>query len=133
MSSLTIDLNEATLRTLRAAARESQLSLEQVVQSALDIFIQSAQTTPLPSSTSERHSQLQMAAASWRSMPEGERQQYGSDYIAVCGGQVIDHDPDRVTLFRRVRRRVGAVPVLITPANAQSPREFRDIRHRLAW
>ena len=47
--------------------------------------------------------------------------------VAVFQGRVIDHDADRVALLRRVRAMVGDEPVLITPADAEAPREFRLI------
>lgn len=40
--------------------------------------------------------------------------QYRGRYIAMIGGQVVDHDLDRVALRRRIRQRYGSSPVLIT-------------------
>ena len=132
MSHVTVDLSEATLRVLRKMARESQLSVEQVIQSALEVFAQSTRSTRVSNTAQKRRTDIQTEAAAWRSLPEADRQQFGSDYVAVLEGKVIDHDPDRMKLYRRVHDRVGTVPVLITSANTPSPREFRQIGYRLA-
>ncbi len=39
---------------------------------------------------------------------------YGGRYIAMRHGEVIDHDIDRLTLRRRVRKQYGNVPVFFT-------------------
>ena len=46
------------------------------------------------------------------------------------GGNVIDHDLDRLILYRRVRQKMGDLPLLITPANAKHPREIRLLTPR---
>jgi Arc/MetJ family transcription regulator len=40
--------------------------------------------------------------------------QYLGQYIAMCDGQVVDHDTDVVALRQRVRLRFGRKPVMIT-------------------
>lgn len=45
---------------------------------------------------------------------------YQGQYIAMRGGQVVDHDTDRVALSRRVRSRYGSSAVLITPVLRQA-------------
>jgi len=39
---------------------------------------------------------------------------YLGEYIAMCDGQVVDHDPDVVVLRQRLRQRFGRKPVMIT-------------------
>ena len=73
----------------------------------------------------ERRAKIHTEALAWRAMPEETRRAYGDAFVAVHDGKVIDHDADRLTLFRRVRQKMGQVPVLITPANANHPREIR--------
>jgi hypothetical protein len=41
------------------------------------------------------------------------RSMYPDQYVAVFGGQVIDHDPDQLALFRRVEQRYPDALVLI--------------------
>jgi hypothetical protein len=40
--------------------------------------------------------------------------QYLGQYIAMHGGQVVDHDPEVVALRQRVRQRFGRKPVMVT-------------------
>ena len=40
--------------------------------------------------------------------------QYLGQYIAMCDGQVVDHDTDVIVLRQRVRLRFGRKPVMIT-------------------
>jgi hypothetical protein len=40
--------------------------------------------------------------------------QYPGQYIAMHGGQVVDHDPDVTVLRERIRQRFGRRPVMIT-------------------
>ena len=61
----------------------------------------------------------------WRFLPAATRRNYGEDFVAVHNREVVDHDTDRLTLHRRNRPRFSDVPVLITPANSPSPREFQ--------
>ena len=44
--------------------------------------------------------------------------------MAVRGGKVVDSDADRLALLKRVRKQYHREPILITPAAAESPREF---------
>jgi hypothetical protein len=78
----------------------------------------------LPPSVAARWIKIREEAAAWRSLSHRERAGYGSSYIAVHQGEVVDHDMDRLSLHKRVRARFGDVPVLITPALADNPREF---------
>lgn len=78
----------------------------------------------------ERRAKIHTEALAWRAMPEETRRAYGSSFVAVHDGKVIDHDLDRLTLYRRVRQKMGDVPVLITPANANHPREIRLLTPR---
>ena len=43
---------------------------------------------------------------------------YAGQYVAMRQGEVIDHDHDGATLYRRVRARFGDEPVLVAPVNA---------------
>lgn len=60
----------------------------------------------------------------WFAKPMEERQRYHGEYVAVRNGEVVDHDPDRQTLYLRVRARFGRHPALITYADWTEPRVF---------
>ncbi len=72
----------------------------------------------------ERRASIHAEALAWQAIPETMRRSYGDDFVAVYNQEVIDHDPDRLTLYRRVHKKLGDVPILISPADAPAPREI---------
>ena len=133
MPNLTIELDEPTLEGLRRAAALQQEPLAEVVQTALRVYAERVSNgREYVADVEASHARIREEAAVWRTLPESERRQYSADFVAVFQGRVIDHDADRVALLRRVRAMVGDEPVLITPADAEAPREFRHIGLRRA-
>lgn len=138
MPTVELSLSETTYTTLRQAAERRSQPLEDVVEDALYAFLQ-------PSTFSEagagndssapasdwRRAKIHVEAETWRSLLPAVRRSYGDNFVAVHNGQVVDHDSDHLTLYRRIRASFGDVPVLITPASASSPREFQLLA--LAW
>lgn len=61
-----------------------------------------------------RQKQIAAETDAWYRLPTAERERYTGAFVAVYQGQVIDSDPDRLTLYYRVRARLGRRPVLIT-------------------
>lgn len=61
-----------------------------------------------------RQKKIMIETEAWHNLPSAERQQYVGQFVAVCEGQVVDADPDRLTLYHRVREHFGRRPVLIT-------------------
>jgi len=51
--------------------------------------------------------------------------QYAGQHVAICHGQVVDHDVDVTALDKRVRSRFGRLPVLIAPVGPGPRRELR--------
>lgn len=139
MPILEITLNQATYTSLREAALRRRQPLELLVEDALAAFLHPParldQTTngdwASDLASAERRAKIHAEAEAWRALPEPARQGYGQDYVAIHEGQVVDHDADRLALYRRVRERLGDVAVLITPASAPSPREFHVHSPRL--
>jgi hypothetical protein len=138
MRTLEVTVSEPIYAALEEAGRAHCQPVETVVRMVLDAYLQpvpdayaSLQQPNLNSGSVQRQEIIRVEAAAWRALPEAARRRYGNDYVAVHRGQVIDRDADRLTLFRRVRARFGNVPILITPANAPSPREFAILSPRL--
>lgn len=139
MPTLEITLNPATYASLRQAALQRRQSLELVVEDALAAFlhqparpIQTTNGDLAPDRAGiERRAKIRAEAEAWRSLPDTVRQSYGLEFVAVHEGHVIDHDADRLALYRRVRQRLEDTAVLITPAAGPSPREFRIASPRL--
>jgi hypothetical protein len=55
----------------------------------------------------------------WYRLSAEKRNSYAGKYVAVYDGQVIDSDADRLTLYLRLRERLGREPVLITAGGDQ--------------
>lgn len=79
----------------------------------------------------QRRAKIHIEAEAWRAIPTTERRQYRNQFVAVHDGQVMDYDTDRLLLYRRVREKLGDVPVLINPGGAPHPREFQILSPRL--
>ena len=60
----------------------------------------------------------------WFARPSAERKRYAGEYVAVHGGEVVDHDPDQRALYLRVRGRYGRRPVLIVRADWNATPDF---------
>lgn len=61
-----------------------------------------------------RQKRIAAETAAWYRLPAEERASYAGKYVAVFGGKVVDSDPDRLTLYLRLRERYGRQPILIT-------------------
>ena len=56
----------------------------------------------------------------WLTRPLSERAQYEGQYVAVHNQELIDHDPDRQALRRRIRTKYGQTAILMMPAEGPS-------------
>ena len=138
MPTVEISLSETTYTTLRRAAERRSQPLEGVVKDALNAFLQASTVSEegagngSSARTSDwRRAKIHTEAEAWRSLPAAVRHSYGEDFVAVHNGQVVDHDRDRLSLYRRIRTRFDDVPVLITPAGSAAPREFQLLSPRV--
>jgi len=59
------------------------------------------------------------------------RRDFSGEYVALRGGKVVDHDPDRLLLFARVEQMYPDQFVLIRPVRAEIDREFHFRSPRL--
>jgi len=136
-TTLELSLNSALYAALEREARQRNQSIEELVEAAVTNLLTTSTSSEPPSQPSStktgaaRRAKIHVEAEAWRSMPEAERSQYHGQFVAIHQGQVIDHDPDRLKLYRRVRRQWADTPVLMTPADASHPREFRMLSPRL--
>ena len=130
MPTVQMVLSEQAYTELARTATERRQSVELLVQDALSAFLQTPATATindideLAAAVSERWEKIRREVRAWRALPDKTRRQYGVDFVAVHNGEVLDQDSDRTALQQRIARRFGDVPILITPAQAASPREF---------
>lgn len=61
-----------------------------------------------------RQQRIVAETEAWYALSREEREQYAGQFVAVYQGHVVDTDPDRLTLYRRVHERFGRQPILIT-------------------
>lgn len=61
----------------------------------------------------EARRRIQREEDAFRALHAQLRSTHPDQYVAICCGQVIDHDPDQLALFRRVEERHPDTPVLI--------------------
>jgi hypothetical protein len=66
-----------------------------------------------------RQKKIAVETEAWYRLPITERKKYQGKYVAVYQGQVVDSDPDQLTLFYRVRDRFGRQTILITEGGDQ--------------
>lgn len=122
---LTIELDEQIMHLLHSQAQGNATSIDEMVQAAIVAYVRNLSILPeIDNPAEQRRVRIRQEAAAWRSIPAEERRLYGGTFVAVHGGKVIDNDKDRLALLQRVRRQYNNAPILITPAAADTPREF---------
>ena len=58
-----------------------------------------------------RREQFEAEARAFEAMHAQLLSEYRDQFVAIHGGKVIDHDTDKVALYKRVRARYGRTPV----------------------
>jgi hypothetical protein len=61
-----------------------------------------------------RQKRIVAETEAWYRLSAEDRKRYEGKFVAVYGGQVVDSDPDRLSLYLRLRERYGRQPILIT-------------------
>ena len=74
---------------------------------------------------------LQIEQTAWFAQSADLRRQFRGEFVAVHKQKVVDHDPDKRSLYIRVRQRFGPIPVLILSADLEEPPTFRIYSPRL--
>lgn len=72
--------------------------------------------------------QLLVEQEAWYRRPPAERQPYQHEFVALYGGEVIDHDAQRLVLLRRVRQKFGKAAIAILPALQDCVPEYVILR-----
>ena len=58
-----------------------------------------------------RRGQFEAEARAFEAMHAHLLKKYRGQFVAIYNGQVVDHDPDKKALYKRVRHRYGRTPV----------------------
>jgi Family of unknown function (DUF5678) len=97
-----ITLRPDLVTTLEQDALQAQKSVSDFVNDAIAYYIQARQQEKL---TSE--------IAAYESFHTELKQKYLGQWVAIHNQQLVDHDVDRVSLYRRIRQQYGKTSVLL--------------------
>ena len=100
-----VDLPDHVYRRVESIARQSARPVDEVVA---DVVARSVRSFPVAPG---REAMLREVEA-FRAMHPTLRREYPGEYVAIHGGQVVDHDADPVALLGRVRRDYPGQTVL---------------------
>ena len=109
----TLTLRPDLTATLTAQSRREARPVDDIVSDAVEQYLEAQWRTQLD----------EELAAYVKLHPELVRTHFGA-WVAVHDGAVIDHDLDRVALYRRVRQRYGRIPVLVCEVTEQPVEEI---------
>ena len=76
------------------------------------------------------HKKIQEEATHFQAQHNELLAQYGSGYIAMRDGHVIDHDTELYQLHERIRATYGDEPILLTPLTAEPIQTLRVLGAR---
>ena len=76
----------------------------------------------------EKRSLMERNVAAYRSMHSELVKRYLGQYVAICDGKLVDHDPDPLQLLERIRRNFPDQVVMRRKVERAPERELR-IRH----
>jgi predicted transcriptional regulator len=98
----TIELRPELQATLEDSARQEAKSISDLVNEALEDYLETKQVEKLNREVAAYEA---MHAELWRTKPY--------QWVAIHNQQLVDHDAERISLYRRVRSRFKRVAVLI--------------------
>ena len=102
MNMVAIGLDEKTAQELAQWARARAVEPSALAGEAIRTYLR----------TEARHAMEQEAEA-FRQLHPDLLATISSEYAAIYGGQLVDHDFDQLVLFQRIETRFPGLPVLI--------------------
>jgi len=108
------------IERIRHIAQETNRDTTQIVEAAVQAYLDQLEQEKIHEET-EAFWAMQVDLAT----------RYPGEYIAVHQGQVVDHDPDIVSLEQRVAEQLGEVAVLIAPVTDTPRRDLSTVSFRL--
>ena len=118
-----LTLSESATNQLRRLAETKGATAEELAEQAIRQFLRD-----------ETGHALQQESAAFQAMHGDLLLKYAGEYVAVYGGQVIDHDVDQLALVLRIEQNYHDAPVLIKQVTTEidetyhvrSPRLMHD-------
>ncbi len=105
-----IVLDDHTAEKLKRTAAVRGIGVAELLDEVIELY--------LADQAEETRAQIDREQQAYEAQHAQLVADYAGQYIALRHGQVVDHDPDRSALGRRVRARYAAEPVLITRVGA---------------
>lgn len=68
---------------------------------------------------------IRQESDTWYRLSPEIRNQYKGKFVAVYDGKIVDDDPDRIVLYKRIRSTYGRQPVLIVEGGDHPMPEYR--------
>jgi hypothetical protein len=105
---LRADLRE----TLERDAEQDARSISDIVNEAVERYVRERQ-----------RAKLDKEIAAFEAIHAELRQKYLGQWVAINNQRLVDHDPDRLVLYRRTRSKYGHTSVLLREVTEQPQEE----------
>jgi hypothetical protein len=122
-----VPLPEPTYRRLKKWAESRQQKVGPAIADYLTLTLPATEEVVVPSAGADPQVE-QEKAAYLRLFPQLKRQ-YVGQYVAIYGGELVDHDEDYGTLFERIDERYPDTFVWLTRV-ADEPIKTLNFRYR---
>lgn len=112
----TVALRDDLRETLEKSAEQESRSVDDIVNEAVGLYLRERQ-----------RAKLDKEISAYEAMHPELQQKYLGQWIAVHDQKLVDHDPNGVALYQRIRAKYGKTSVLIRQV-ARQPIEEAQIR-----
>ncbi|MEK7809909.1 MAG: DUF5678 domain-containing protein [Chloroflexota bacterium] len=109
----TILLRDNLQKTLEQEARLESKTINEIVNEAVENYVRDKQRR-----------KIDKEIAAFETMHVELKRKYLGEWVAIDQGQLVDHDADRVKLYKRVRAQFGRKSVLIRQVQEQAVEEI---------
>ncbi|MBI5349365.1 MAG: hypothetical protein HZB77_08645 [Chloroflexi bacterium] len=109
----TILLRDDLQKTLEQEARLESKTINEIVNEAVENYVRDKQRR-----------KIDKEIAAFEAMHNELKRKYLGEWIAIDHEQLVDHDIDRVKLYKRVRAQFGRKSVLIRQVQEQAVEEI---------
>lgn len=124
---VTLNLPESVVQHAQVEAIATQRTVEEVLAETLGKIYPAFPIHP-------QRAQMEQEVAAFEAMHTDLWAQYPYEYVAVYGGQIIDHDKDQLALLKRVKEQLPTsivmidqvLPTIPPPLRIRSPRLVKD-------
>ena len=120
MNTSSIALQPNLVERVRQITKSEEATVEEFVNQAVRERLEQLE-----------NQKLKAEAQAFERMHPQLAKQYLGQFVAIHEGQVVDTDVDFETLFLRLQKRLGDVPVLIRPVSTKLTLELRAPSPRL--